>query len=469
MAFHLRFLILGGLAAVRFAIADGLPAPVAGALQEAGISMRNVAVRVQGVDGETLLDHNAHEPMNPASVMKLLTTYAALERLGPAHTWETEALIERPPRDGRLEGNLYLRGSGDPRLAQERFWLFLRQLRTRGVREIEGDLVLDRDAFSLPPHDPAEFDDKPLKPYNVGPDALLIDLKTLSFTLHAVVDEARVEVWPETPGTDGRIRNQLTPGKDACGDWSERLTIDLEGEAIVFRGVYPMSCGDKALGLSPWPADFQVERLFRALWEEMGGTLRGRVRGGSAPASARVFAVHTSPALAEIVREINKHSNNVMARQVFLALDAARPATSEGARRAIETWLSGKGLEMPELVLDNGSGLSRKERISAGSLARLLLAAWQSPVMPELMASLPLAGVDGTLRKRLNGDPVTGRAHLKTGYLENVRTLAGYALDGDGRRWIVVFLINDPRAHLGKPAMDALLRWLTTEDGRRKK
>lgn len=455
-----RFLVLGGLVPILSAAA-GLPVPVVGALEEAGIAARNVAVLVRSTDGEApLIEHNVHPPMNPASVMKLLTTYAALEKLGPAYTWKTGALADRPLVDGRLEGNLYLRGSGDPRLTQEQFWLFLRRLRTQGVREIEGDLVLDRHAFSLPPHDPAKFDNRPLWSYNAGPDALLINLKTLYFTLRVVADGTRIEIWPETPGADALVSNRLTLGKGACGDWRERLKIDLEGEVIVFRGVYPTSCGDKGLNLSPWPADFQVEQLFRALWGEMGGTLRGRVRSGRVPADARVLAVHSSPALAEIVREINKYSNNVMARQVFLTLDAARPATPEGARRAVEAWLSGKGLDMPELVLDNGSGLSRKERISARNLARLLLAAWRSPVMPELMASLPLAGIDGTLRKRLNGAFATGRAHLKTGYLENVRTLAGYALDGDGRRWIVVFLINDPRAHQGKPAMDALLRWL---------
>ncbi|MDR0576679.1 MAG: D-alanyl-D-alanine carboxypeptidase/D-alanyl-D-alanine-endopeptidase [Candidatus Accumulibacter sp.] len=457
---------LCGLAVAQAAPAEGLPAAVAGALEKAGISARNVAVLVRGTGGEApLISHNAREPMNPASVMKLLTTYAALEILGPSHTWETEALADRPPANGRLEGNLYLRGSGDPRLALEQFWLFLRQLRARGVEEIAGDLVLDRAAFSLPPHDPAEFDGQPLRPYNAGPDALLVNLKSLCLTLHPDADGARIEVRSGTPGSENLVRNRLTPGGGACGDWRERLAIGLEGDAVALRGVYPVSCGDQALNLSPWSADFQVERLFRALWRELGGTLRGRVRDGTTPASARVLATHVSPTLSEIVREINKYSNNVMARQVFLTLDAPRPATLEGARRAVRAWLSGKGLEMPELRLDNGSGLSREERASADGLARLLLAAWQSPVMPELMSSLPLAGVDGTLR-RLKGNPATGRAHLKTGHLENVRALAGYVLDASGKRWIVVFLINDPRSRHGNPAMETLLRWLM-ERGKR--
>ena len=448
-----------GLAAVEPSAAAALPAPVDGALRRAGISLQNVAVLVQGTHEERpRVSHNKDAPMNPASVMKLLPAYAALEMLGPAHTWKTEALSDRPPADGRLEGNLYLRGSGDPRLALEQFWLFLRELQMRGVRKIEGDLVLDRGAFSLPPHDPGEFDGEALRPYNAGPDALLVNLKSLSFILHPDAGRARVEVWPMTPGAGPLVHNRLKLSGGVCGDWRERLKIGLEGELVVLDGAYAAHCGDKALHLSPWAADFQVEQLFRALWRELGGTLRGQVREGAVPPGAHARAVHESPTLAEIVRQINKFSNNVMARQIFLSLDAARPATPEGARRAVRAWLSGKGLDLPELTLDNGSGLSRGERISAGSLARLLLAAWRSPVMPELLSSLPLAGVDGTLRKRLFNDAVGGRAHLKTGYLENVRALAGYVLDHSGERWIVVFLINDPRSHLGKPAMDTLLR-----------
>ena len=176
--------------------------------------------------------------------------------------------------------------------------------------------------------------------------------------------------------------------------------------------------------------------------------------------TARALALAESPPLAEVVREINKYSNNVMARQLFLTLSGERPASAEGARRRITTWLADKPLQLPGLVLDNGSGLSRSERIAADSLTQLLLAAWKSPVMPELMASLPLAGIDGTLKKRLGNSAASGRAHLKTGYLEGVRAIAGYVLDSHGKRWVVVFLINDARSRLGKPAIDALLKWV---------
>ncbi|MBP7524285.1 MAG: D-alanyl-D-alanine carboxypeptidase/D-alanyl-D-alanine-endopeptidase [Propionivibrio sp.] len=449
------------LACPTSAISAELPAPVTTALKEAGIPLQSVGVVVQGVDSATpLIRHNAVQPMNPASAMKLVTTYAALELLGPAYTWKTEALADSVPINGQLNGNLYLRGSGDPRLALEHFWQLLRQLRTRGVERINGDVILDRSAFALPPHDPAEFDNEPLRPYNAGPDALLVNLDSLRLTLSPNADRKTVDVIAETPDDELRIDNRITLTQDACGDWRERIKPSVVGEAIEITGSFSTQCGEKPLNLSPWPADRQVERLFRALWRELGGTLAGTVRKGQTTPSAISIATQESPALAEIVRDINKYSNNVMARQVFLTLAAERPATPDGARQRIKGWLAEKGMPMPEAVLDNGSGLSRSERISTESLSRLLLAAWKSPVMPELISSLPLAGVDGTLKKRLGNGAAAGRAHLKTGYLENVRAIAGYVLDRNDQRWVVVFLINDAKSRQGKPAMDALLRWV---------
>jgi len=431
------------------------------ALQEAGIPARALAVVVLPVDqGPPLLTHNGGQAMNPASAMKLVTTYAGLELLGPAHTWRSELLAEATPRQGKLGGDLFLRGSGDPKFNAEHFWLLLRQLRARGVSEISGDLVLDRGAFAPLEHNPGEFDNEPLRPYNAGPDALLINLKSVQLTLQPDVARKTVNVIVDTPGDGVQIANRLQLGRDACGDWREQIRPAVSGMTIELHGVYSTACGEKSLSLTPWPANRQVESLFRALWRELGGTFTGRVRDGRTPVTARTLASHDSPALAELVRDINKNSNNVMARQLFLSLDSERPATADGARRRIATWLQGKGLPMPELVLDNGSGLSRKERIAAESLAQMLRAAWHSPVMPELIASLPIAGVDGTLRKRLKDTAASGRAHLKTGYLDGVRAIAGYLLDDSGNRWIVVCLLNDPKAKFGKPAIDALLLWL---------
>jgi D-alanyl-D-alanine carboxypeptidase/D-alanyl-D-alanine-endopeptidase (penicillin-binding protein 4) len=199
------------------------------------------------------------------------------------------------------------------------------------------------------------------------------------------------------------------------------------------------------------------------LWQELGGSFEGRVRDGPLPDGAVPLAAIESPTLAEAVRDTNKYSNNVMARQILLTLGAERGAVPAGEAQgaaAIRAWLDGKGLRFPELVIENGAGLSRSERISAEHLGRLLLAAWRSPVMPEFMASLPVAGVDGTMKRRLDGQAAAGHAHVKSGSLDGVRTMAGYVLDKDGRRWVLVFLVNHPQAGATRAAQDALLEWV---------
>lgn len=452
------------------ALADGLPPGVHKALQAAQIPATSVAVVVQPVNATTpLIAHNATQAMNPASVMKLLTTYAALDLLGPAWTWKTGAWSEGPAVNGVLGGNLYIKGSGDPRFAIEHLWALLRQLRVRGIERIAGDVVLDRTVFDVPAIDPGAFDDKPMRPYNVGPDGLLLNFRALRFTLLA--DGGQPRLLMETPSDGLRIDNQLRSSNGECGsNWKDLITIRLipesPGNRLEFTGSYAAQCGEKALNLSPLPADAQAGGLIRALWKELGGTLNGQVRGGTLPAGARLLAQHESAPLADAVRDINKFSNNVMARQVFLTLgNDAAPATAERARQRIADWLAGRQLRFDELVLDNGSGLSRSERISAGNLSRLLLDAWQSPVMPELVSSLPIVGIDGTMKKRLNGSAVTGRAHIKTGTLDGVKTAAGYALDAQGRRYVVVFLINHPRAQAGSAAIDALISWVAQRRG----
>ena len=450
---------LGLLCLSTVAAAAPLPQPLANALNEARVPTGHAAFFVQRVDSaKPLLAHNADKRMNPASTMKIVTTYAALDLLGPAYTWKTQALADVALREGKLDGNLYLRGSGDPSLTQERFWLLLRQLRARGISDIAGDLVLDRSAFRLPPHDPAAFDNEPLRPYNAGADALLINFKSLRLTLAPDPVTKTTLLIPETPAEGLRVSSRIALTDGECGDWREKLKIASEANSIEVSGNFANACGEKALHLAPWSADLQVERLFRALWRELGGTLSGRIREGETPASARLLATHESPPLGEIVRDVNKWSNNVMARQLFLSMANERPATPETARVRIDKWLQAK--EVDGTVLDNGTGLSRNERVTAEGLGKLLLAGWKSPVMPEMMASLPIAGSDGTLKKRFGNSAAAGRAHLKTGYIEGVRAIAGYVLDRNGQRWVVVGILNDPQMKTGSASLDALVRWV---------
>lgn len=446
-----------------------LPPPVQQALAAAQIAPTNVAVVVQAIDGTApLVAHNAGQAMNPASVMKLLTTYAALDLLGPAHTWPTTAWVDALPADGVLTGNLYLKGSGDPRFTIEHLWALLRQLRVRGIARINGDIVLDSSVFAPADFDPASFDNKPMRPYNVGPSGLLINFQSLRFTLQP--GEAQPRVLLETPSDGLAVDNRLRQVTGPCtSDWKDRIALRLqpaaEGQRLEIAGSYAALCGERLLNLAPLPAAQQTEGLLRALWRELGGSLAGRIREGHLPPPATLLARHDSPPLAEIVRDINKFSNNVMARQLFLSLGSdangdGPPANTESAGRRLADWLARRQLHFPELVIDNGSGLSRRERISAGSMNRLLLDAWTNPLMPEFISSLPVAGIDGTMKKRLNGGSPAGRAHIKTGTLDGVTTAAGYALDSDGRRYALTVFINDARAGAGNAVIDALLTWI---------
>ena len=453
--------------------AASLPAPLAQALARAGIPETAAAVYVHEIGAQRpLLAHNPDLPLNPASVMKLVTTYAALELLGPAYTWDTEVYATGALLQDTLTGDLFLKGYGDPKFTQEDLWLLLKNLRGRGIREIRGDLVLDRSHFAAREYDPARFDNQPTRPYNTGPDALLVNFKAVTalFVPDRETRSVRILMEPALPQV--QIVNNLTLVDGACGDWVSNLKLEAQGDdasaRLAFNGTYAWDCGEKTRSFSLLGHRQYVAALFGRLWQELGGTLGGSVRDGEVPANARLVARVKSRALAEIVRDINKFSNNVMARQLFLTLGAAgggAPATFDKANQSIRAWLSARNLAFPELVIENGSGLSRIARISAGNLGQLLLSAFHSAVMPELISSLPLAAVDGTMRKRLNGAAVAGQAHIKTGTLEGVRAIAGYVLNSRGRRVAVVLIVNHPRAANAQPVQDALLQWVYGGEG----
>lgn len=446
-----------------------LPKAVAGALARAGIPESAVGVLVQDLDGssEAAVALNPDAVMNPASTMKLLTTYAALELLGPSFTWRTDMLTSAAQRGDVLEGDLVIRGSGDPRLTQEAFWLMLRTLRARGIREIRGDLVLDRSAYAIEARDASVFDNEPSRPYNTPPDALLVNFRAVMVRLLPDPLRATVTVSLDPPLPQVSLGVTVKPDTSPeCGNPLAKLGVDVQGSATAARvtvgGSYPVACGERLWPISVLSHREYVSGLFQQLWRELGGTLTGQVREGTVGERARVLATHTSPALSEIVRDVNKWSNNVMAQQVYLAIGAQAqggPATWAKSSQAIGDWARGKRLSLPSLVVENGSGLSRIERMTPRGLADLLAAAFRSPVMPELMASLPLVASDGTMRRRLANAGVAGQAHIKTGSLNDVRAIAGYVLDARGRRSAVVMIVNHPKAMAAQPAFDALLGW----------
>ena len=440
-----------------------LPPAVKAALDRAGIPVSAVGIVVQQVDApRAAVSQNPATPMNPASVMKLVTAYAALDLLGPAYTFRTDVLATGPIDSGVLQGDLVLRGGGDPRLLATDLWQLVHQLRSRGIHEVTGDVILDRTHFAPAPHDPGRFDNDPHRAYNVGADALLANQQVVTFRFVPDGNGVRVIADPDLPNVE--VQSRLVPTAEPCGSWRRgiRHAFDERGllATVSFTGEYPTACGEREWALSLFDAPRFLEANLRWLWSEAGVKLRGKVRSALAPGAARLVLRHESPPLADLVRDMDKHSNNVMARHLFLELSAAAGTPGDEARSAgrVREWLATRHIDAQGLVLENGSGLSRSERVSAQTLAALLRDAWHGALMPELVSSLPILGVDGTFRSR-TGTTATGQAHLKGGTLDDVQAIAGFVVDRGGARWIVVMLVNHPRAGAAQPAVDALVDW----------
>jgi D-alanyl-D-alanine carboxypeptidase/D-alanyl-D-alanine-endopeptidase (penicillin-binding protein 4) len=441
-----------------------LPPVFAQALKKAGVPENAVAVDIRRVlSGETLVAHNNQVIFRPASIMKLVTTQAALELLGPNHRWITRVYTDGVQRGDVLQGDLIVEGSGDPRFAYEDLWRLLRQLRATGVREIRGALVIDRSLFQRLPDDTPSFDGQANRAYNALPDALLLDAKALQVKLTAETGNARAQFSIEPPMADFVVEPPAL-GQGECGDLRTILKPELNGRTLRFGGSYPVSCGQKILSLHLHTLNHvqYFDAVFRLLWSEIGGTINGPTREARVPASAKEILQWQSVTLGQSIRDINKYSNNVMARNLLLSLVAERagtPATATAASTKVLGWLSSSGIDATGMVLENGSGLSKEERISALTLARLLQRAWQTSTMPEFMASLPLAGVDGTMSRRLSDRAVKANAHIKTGSLVDVMSIAGYVTTKSGKRVVVVCMVNHPNAGAMRQGFDQLLQW----------
>ena len=431
--------------------ASGAPLPPLGEIKPTELALW--VAPAEG--GEAVFSHRAEAAVNPASTMKLVTTVAALEKLGPDFRWRTELLTDGSVADGHLHGNLYWRGSGDPTLDRDGLADLLRQLRQRGIRQIDGELRLDKSVFtSLGSAGQLDPDDG--RAYQTPPDPLLLNLKVVWLSLFTT--PAGVTVASDPPLAGVRLDNRLRPTAGDCSGGIKRYaSVALDGDTLRLSGTLPAGCDGARLYAPVFGHErFQTE-AFAALWREAGGSWSGLVRAGLTPPDATVLARHESPPLAQVIGDINRFSNNTMARQLFLTLGAQRPSSGDTVRdaeQAVRGALADLGLDNGALVLENGSGLSRRERVSAGLLGRMLQRSARRPFYPELAASLPRPGSEGTLKRRFGDVPAGLR--LKTGTLNDVRALAGY-LDVDGRPYVLVAVINSPRAPELLPALDRLV------------
>ena len=438
-----------------------LPPEVAALIKKSGLGAENVGLVIRRIgEARPLAWHEGGREFNPASVVKVATAYAALDILGPDFRWKTKFARSGEIRDGVLEGDLHFIGGGDPRLTAERFLFMLSDLRERGLREIRGALVVDDSYFSAPPHDPGDFDGRRHRTYNAGPGGAAVNLKTHRVVISPSLNGGKIDARLEPPSAHVEVRNNLRPGRGRCSNWRrnarDSIRDDGGGAVLILKGTFPPRCGEQSFYASMLSHSAYAAGVFGAMWERLGGEWSGEWRRGVSPEEAVVLAEHESPPLSEAVKAMNKHSSNLIARNIFLSLAEEAPRTLERAREAMGGSLERAGAGGG--FVENGSGLSRTARMTPAQLARILEAAWEGAHRAELSSSLPIAGLDGTMKRRLRGHDLAGMGRFKTGSLRGVKSIAGYGRDAKGREFVFVCLIKSGGG-AAKGLQDSLLKW----------
>jgi D-alanyl-D-alanine carboxypeptidase/D-alanyl-D-alanine-endopeptidase (penicillin-binding protein 4) len=424
--------------------------------------------------------------MNPASVMKLVTTQAALDLLGPTFKWQTHFYTDAVVQQGVLKGNLYIRGGGDPQWVVERIAADFQAIRQQGIDVVQGDVVLDNDLFDVPVADVSAFDGEPLRPYNAAPEALLVNYKAILFSFYPDAERGLATIAFEPPLAGVQVTVSVPLQTGACpDDWRGALQANFQNPSDVrFDGRYAAACGDKI-----WPVAYvspqqYALRALEGMWRLSGGQINGRMRWGRVPATAKLLYPAGSRALADVLHDMNKFSNNLIAQQVFLTLGRVSnqqlsqpvwPAVLSDAKRARfdqsqavvqKWWVQRLGADAAMPSLGNGSGLSRNSSITARSLLALLQYAASRPTASVFINSLPIAGVDGTAAKMGQHNVLRqglGRLQVKTGTLRDVVSIAGYATTPSGRQLAVAAIINDAKANQGRAVLDAVMEWAATQ------
>ena len=442
-----------------------LPDEVAALIKKHRVKPSQVGIIIRRLsDDAVLVEHQAEKAFNPASLVKLFTAGMAVDVLGPNYRWKTTVAVDGAIKDGVLDGDLYFIGGGDPYLTVERFLFLLNDLRSRGIRVIRGDVVIDDSVFALPVHDERAFDGAPLKPYNVGAGGMVVNFKATKIVFFPQGNSVGVYIDP--PNKNLTVINKLRLSKGRCRNWRRNLREQYLGDddsgKIILSGNYSRRCKEQAFYVSMLSHPAYVAGVFGALWERLGGEWEGNWRVGKAADDLAVISELESSSLAEVMAAMNKFSNNVIARNVFLSLAGdPSPQTKSAAKQAMREWLAGIGIA--EVAVSNGSGLSREARASARQFDLLLSFLWRHAYRADFVASLPIFGMDGTLKKRAkHNKSLIGQGRLKTGSLANVKSLGGYFRDAQGRPHVVVFLAKGVAGSRAKALQNDLLKWART-------
>lgn len=440
------------------------------------------------------IEHLANVRRTPASTMKLIPTFIALDQLGSDFGWHTRVYYTGFMVNKHLYGDLIIEGSGDPKLTDERLQQLLTQVKQAGIEHIEGNIILDSSIFQQVSKDPAAFDNDPLRPYNASPDGLLVNFSSVKIQSYPKTTElAQMLYSPRL--ADYRLPDSIAIQSGACAHAHYSLAPKWEKDQLSFASALPSGCGEHAFYIAFPNAKEFAARVVKQLWTQLGNSLSGEVIAQEQPTayqprSPLPVVSYPSLPLSNIIHDINHHSNNVMTEQLTLSLPVYSKATDRdissltfpAVKRAIglyqqrpssnypkalnniEQWWRSH-LTTPVPLLTNGSGLCRDCAVTAANLAELLSYAYQHPEFASYVDSLGVAGVSGTIadhQTRLPESQAIGRAWIKTGTLNNVTAMAGYVKGLSEQDYVVVAIINSEQAlntFSARKVLDQMLDW----------
>jgi serine-type D-Ala-D-Ala carboxypeptidase/endopeptidase (penicillin-binding protein 4) len=413
-------------------------------LQDARVTIKVVNVE----SGETLFAHNPDLLVNPASVTKIFTTAAALSLLHPDYRFKTEVYSLNEPENSKIKGPVYLKGYADPYLVNERLFYLASELYAQDIKTIDGSIILDDSFFDNNGQGPGWSQDASSRPYQAPMGALSLNFNAVRIQVYpgeAIGKPARVELFPDSDHL--KLVNKITTGLKRTRIYIDTDSIGRRTRVVVRGQVSLHHPGSRHFCRIAFPT-WYTGHSFRKAMKQAGIRTRNKVRRGKVPVRAELLYTLRSPALGELVRKVNKRSQNFMAEQLYKTLGAefiSEPGTWHKGQQVINAFLDEEvGIPPGSYILHNGSGLNDVNRITASQVTTLLKYMWgRFDVRPDFLASLAVAGADGTVTGRFAHPTLARTMRLKTGSLENVRALAGYIRTRGNQVYAFAMLISD--------------------------
>ncbi len=449
-----------------------LPSGIESAIKKSGISKKDISIYIKeaGTDSRAVASLNADKTRTPASVVKVLVTYAAVLKLGFDYRWPTQFYTTGSLKNGVLRGDLHVKGFGDPTLGAKDLKSIVATIKAKGIRKITGNIVIDRSYFNVGSKNNSGFDQHTYSPYNAMPDAMMFNERVSVIC----VTPNKNDVYKKYADASYKVVNRLQRVNKPCKGRYSWPGVKIDNSKVipevVLKGKISKRCGKRDICkviTKPYKSFYYALRdALKKSGIEVVGTMKLR----KISSNADILFIHYSKSLEKIVSKTAKKSNNLYARHLLLLLGAkvyGAPATEAKGRKAVEYILRSKGaLSRGTLKIDNGSGLSRSAKMSAKILADMYDNAY-GRYGQRWMNTLSIAGVDGTIKKRFRGTAVKKRAWMKTGTLKRVKNIGGYVKSRQGKLYTVVILVNTNQGRWKAAKLqNDITTWLVKYKGR---